>query len=707
MKFKKTLSAALAMSLFATQSAVVSFAELDEAMKTALTYVKERIEIPEELSEFNYSKNIVYGKNSYSFTWETDQTKSENYECINTTIRGKVITQYERYGWGPDDVSRGYSFSKLSPEEILGKMREWLDTLNPTVSKNIEIDEDSLFISVSSETARATINRVSEGVPVKGQSGSIAINKDTGELISYGLDWVLGAGFPAKDKAISESEAVASFSEKIPLELVYTTSYDWEADETTPHLVYRQTDFTDVDALTGELTTFEGSYFNYYGDSDDDVTVEEDADMEAGATVNGGVNFTDKELEKLEKEGTLIRAEDALAKLVEMDIFHMGDNPAVSSSYTRYNEDLECYMMDVDFASKDTVYYVAEDKITGETVEKEKDVTISGSFYINAENGEIMNFYSWGGTYDEYKITAASAKKLLKKYADTLAGDKADEFKTDDIGISYSRTNKDGTPYKGAKVTGADLFSYRYAYDIPCTSESLMIDIDREGKITSYNMNYMGIDYPAPENILTEEEAFGKYFEQVDYSLQHRLAIKENKVYTAMVYNADRDMYIDAFSGKLTNYNGTEVIKQTKGGYTDLEGSKYRKIAEKLAVYNITLMDENGRLNEDEYITREEFSNLASRIGCYYYNRTGGDKVLTRQFAAKILTSDILSEECAELAGVFKSPFSDVKDNNKYVGYIAVAVAKGVMKEAEAGKFCPSKKVTRGQALRLIYNILA
>ena len=187
--------------------------------------------------------------------------------------------------------------------------------------------------------------------------------------------------------------------------------------------------------------------------------------------------------------------------------------------------------------------------------------------------------------------------------------------------------------------------------------------------------------------------------------MQYRLAVQKEKVLTAVVYNPSYDLYIDAFSGKLTYSNGAEIEIIEEQSYTDLKKSKYKEIAEKLESYGIVLRDEKGRLNEKEYITRAEFSELMSNIGSYYNNRTGGDTALTRQFAAKILTNRIISEECAELAGIFKSPFSDVKETSKYVGYIAVASAMGYM-DGEDGKFRPSAKITRGEALQMIYDRL-
>ena len=48
----------LALSLMLSGTSVVAYADTaaEEAMKKELTYVKQRVTIPEDLSEFNYSK---------------------------------------------------------------------------------------------------------------------------------------------------------------------------------------------------------------------------------------------------------------------------------------------------------------------------------------------------------------------------------------------------------------------------------------------------------------------------------------------------------------------------------------------------------------------------------------------------------------------------------------------------------------------------
>ncbi|MDE6747287.1 MAG: hypothetical protein K2J72_11750, partial [Oscillospiraceae bacterium] len=67
----------------------------DASMKAALTEVKKRIDVPEELSEFNYAESKVYSKTGYNFNWNTPDG-ARKYKSINVTIIDGVITEYSR-----------------------------------------------------------------------------------------------------------------------------------------------------------------------------------------------------------------------------------------------------------------------------------------------------------------------------------------------------------------------------------------------------------------------------------------------------------------------------------------------------------------------------------------------------------------------------------------------------------------------------------
>ena len=243
--------------------------------------------------------------------------------------------------------------------------------------------------------AWVTLSRTNDGIPVEGQTGWISINKNTGELISYYMDWVIGAGFADKEKAVSVEKAQQGFEENFPVMLVYNASYDWQTKTYTPYLMYRQVRFGQIDALTGELSTFQNSYIDYGSEGDDDA-VTEDCDEEAENPATGAgdnkVTFTDKEKEQLEKEGKLIKAEDALTALKKGGIFHVPEGSEISSSSCFYDEKLGFYVRRASFNTKkyseagsfDIPVYTTDEEIAVEEDDGSAYVYY-GNFTINAE----------------------------------------------------------------------------------------------------------------------------------------------------------------------------------------------------------------------------------------------------------------------------------------------------------------------------------
>lgn len=728
MKFKRTTSALLAAAMLVPSTCIVSYAaDKDAAMTQALTYVKQRIEIPENLTGFTHSSKLIAGNIRYNFYWHTET--DGDYEEMSVNIIGKVITYFDNAKMVYSD---DYKFAKLEPDELYEKAKEAVKTLNPTVYKYIEISETP-NISLSGNYASFTVKRVKDGIPVAGSSGTLYLNKDTGELIRYNLDWIIGAGFADPDDAVSVETAQEGFANEFPVELAYTTEYDWETGKTIPHLIYRQTKFGEIDALTGKLSTYEGSYSAYESDEIDEeaAEVEEDCDDDNPNT-GAGVTFTKSEIEKLELEEKLIKADEAIKIVQDMGIFNISDNAESTNSECYYDNEIGAYVRYVSFRGEVTGYVDLDEPIEepyDEDIEivlvdesastpastpkqQEKTYITYGSMTINAETGELINYNcSNSANLNDTKLkTEKGADKILSLRFKKIANKLAEIYPMDKADISYSRqyiSKERRDNGEVGDILGASATINRYANGIKCLNETASITIDRNGKVSNYKMTYLGIEYPEPKNIISETDAYANFFEQVNFPLRFRCALKNNKtVVTALVYTASRTLYIDAFTGKLTNNDGSEAyVIPEDVTYTDLKGSTYGKIAEKLAAYNITVMDEDGKLNEDKIITRGEFKDIIRKVGVYAGIESDEiNKPLSRQYAAKMFASNSLNEKVAELP-IFKSSFSDVKDTNKYVGYIEVATRLGYM-SGTGSKFNPTKKITRGQALKMIYNIL-
>ncbi len=730
MRFKKATAALLAAALAVPTMCITAYAEEDAAMKKALTYVKERMDIPEECSEFDYSTRSENNSKRYVFTWrlpdDTDYStlRDGTYSNIRVEITGSVIksarfTKYDKNGnWEA-------SFAKLSDAKIMAAAKKYIDELNPTIREKTVIDEDSLNISLYGNYAYVNFHREYKGIPVTGQTGTVTIDKNSGELISYSYNWTNGASFKDPEGAISQSAAEEAYKSLFGSDIYYTVSYDWEKKEYIPHLLYTQNSTGQINAFTGKLSNFED--YDSYDRGDNDDMAEEAAYDNAAPTMASGANkavtFTAEEIKKLEDESKLITARAALDKLAEYDFFLIPENCDIEWENCSYNERNGYYVRNVSFKAKLKDYY----DLSGESLTpylNEKDIDdndyIWGSFSYNAETGELLSYNNYDGD-NGTSISESKAKKIADTAAKKLMGDKLTKFAS----LEQTYANKRYLEYDprtgrgiGTPITTSVSFSAnREAYGIKCRDESYSITVNNNGYVSNFRCSYLeNVEYPDPTNKVSADDAYKAFFDKIGISLKYRVAYKTDtkKIVSALVYSANGTLCVDALTGKPVNYDGSELTENTKGEYTDLEGSKYAKYAEKLAKYGIYLMDENGRLNENEAITAGDFNALISNVGIGWIDLQNTaianikeDTKLNRQTAAVLMVTSRFGKDVAELKGIYKSNFSDVSEDSKYVGYIAISDAAGLIKGNSSGKFLPKKAFSRGAALKLVYDILA
>lgn len=735
MKFKRTTAALLAAALAVPTMCITAYAEEDAAMKKALTYVKERMDIPEQCSEFNYSTRSENNSKRYTFTWnvpdDTDYTTFKDGDVYNVRVEitGSVIknvrvnTYNSGNSWEP-------SFAKLSDAKLLEAAKKYINEINPGIKKSTVIDEDSLNISLYGNYAYVYFHRAVNGIPVSGQTGNVCIDKNTGALISYYYNWTNGATFSDSKNAISQSEAEKAYKELFGSEINYTLSYDWEKKEYVPHLLYTQSSYGQINAFTGKLSTFED--YDSYGeitDDDADRGVEEAAMADSASGSNKAVTFTPEEIEKLEKESNLITAKQALEMLSKYEFFLVPDNCEVAWENCRYNETGGYYVRSVNFTAKLKDYidlsgannpvkpYVVDS--TGDYYEDDNS-TIWGSFSINAETGELLSYSNYSAD-NGTSLSEKTAKKIADNAVKTLTGDNASLFAP--LATSYTNTRyleydrKTGRGIGNPITTSISFRANREAYGITCRDEYVNLTVGNDGYVNYYSCTlHPEVEYPDPTNKVSVNDAYKEFFKVADLSMKYRVAYRseDKKVVSALVYSSDMTMRVDALTGKVVNYDGSEFVIQTQNGYTDLENSKYKKYAEKLAKYGIYLMDNDGKLNESEAITAGDLNALISNIGLGWIDLDSitvttikDDTKLNRRNAAVLIVSAIYGSKVADLKGIFKSKFADVAEDSKYVGYIAISDAAGLITGNSAGNFRPTKAFTRGEALKLVYNFLA
>ncbi|MGN0608280.1 MAG: YcdB/YcdC domain-containing protein, partial [Oscillospiraceae bacterium] len=510
----KIASMAMALSLVASSGAAAvsaatkttgtssgSSAEEKEqrAMKEALTVVKKRVKIPDSISKFNYSVTQSYGEECFNFSWETpEDSKSNIRECINISVVQNIIVSYnysKYYTDGSDKNDWAPAFAKLSDKQLIEKAKGYCKQLNPDLTSisDIEISSVSLF----EDYAYVTFGRKENGIDIPDNGGSVAMNKDTGELISYGISgWYYdGTQFASPKSKLTAAEAQAKYKEYCTLTPSYRIISTWNEEtkeyDRKPVLIYSP-DFTDeIDALTGEKSTIwndmskdKGTnwfpFANHANPSFWSTEAEEDCcdeEVAAGAADNGVV-FTKEELKEIEADETMLKKEEITALLQKDKYIQLPDYVPIKRAELVKDEKKDLY--------KYSMYYYYNDGeeepidyADGEEVSAESKPYFSLSVTLNAKTGKVDYFSkNYDAKLDNSKAypvksCSAIADKVIKYYYPDICGEyKADES---NLAASDSWTNSTGKTYY---ETSRRFVYHRYVNGVIVEGDNIYVTVD-------------------------------------------------------------------------------------------------------------------------------------------------------------------------------------------------------------------------------------
>lgn len=698
--------------------------ESEVEMKAALTVAKKRVTIPEELTEFSYSTGKSYGTKVFEFTWKTpDSVGWEEYKQIQVSVVGDIITSYSY----SDKNSRGWSgeptLAKLTEKEILAKAEGYIKQLDPKIADSVKAEVNSL--NLFGNTARVSFKRYVNGVKVNDNSGSVTVNKNTGELYNFSASWWDNADFKDAKTAKSEKEIREDFKKLCTLTPYYKISTNWETKKKTVRIVY-EPDFTsEIDAFTGEASTIWDDmkkaggtrFYGYemYNTTEVEACDEDAANPATGINADGGVVFTEAELKKIQQDENLLTAEqvfellkkDKYAALTDdyeiksyeiySDEQDYGVMPLAKDSSVNKKEEKESFFMSIRFAAKDKNY------------KGYKNISVT----LNAETGEITNLQKYGNTSKLPKLNVENSNAVAEGAANLYAKDIIGECKPD------AHNNDEAEVWNGGFETSRNFHFNRYVNDIQVSGDYVNVTVDSNGVVTNYSYNYTDdVKFPSAD-ILTPDEALDKLYTQRNFDYYYTGWItKDGKVQTYLLYKMD-SFYLNAKTGKLCSWNGEPPYSYSRGSdvtYTDIKGIPQEQAILTLQKYNVTVTTES-KFQPNAIITKEEFDGLlSSALRGYEVDvleegmdfeayKAAQQKPVTRTDAAVLFTKGYDNNRLSELKGIYKTPFSDVKSSDENIGAIAIAYAKGFIPKGD-GKFNGSKQITRAEAVQMIYDYL-
>lgn len=687
----------VAVPVSAPVNAAASDAEAE--LRSALAAVKQRISVPEEISQFSYSVDSNALAKTYYFYWETP-AGSEKYRSVNVIYSGGVITQYGYFDYSVGDKS-GARLAKLSSAELYSKAVKAVKALNPTVAPYLRVVSDSIYMTPYDSTASFTVQRVKNGVPVENDRGRIYLNKDTGEVTYFNLNWHRKASFKSKDDALSADEAWNSYCEMISPEPQYEIYYDYENNTYATRLVYVQDNYGDINAFTGKKSDFRADgYYDKDGNFDEDCEVEEPNNPPTGEE-----GFTTEELRELSVSLPYAKPEAVIDILDTNKFLFFSDELQMSYDYLFKDATggKEKYFYNISFTNSEKEHWDYGDENPVASEEKFQFMHHDEvSLCVNAQTGEIINYHFYtsdDSDVDSYDMTAAdkkaaeALKSLSPKYAAKFSeqNSRSDEYVVTEEGGNKTST----TVYCGSNHTFT-----RKVNGIRVTGNDVQMHFDGKMRLRNYSINYTDVSFDSTEKMLTEEQILDKFRETAGLKLCYKAGSSNKKTMTVLVYSAEKALYVDAFTGEPV-YAASKTAENDFSGISD---SDVLRLAEALSDNGIVISSRKFRENDAVYY--DDFARLIGYIGS---RRALGvdfsdDKQLNRGEAVKLMAAAKFGAEVAELKGIFKSPFADISDSDENVGYYAIAYAAGL---AGGSELRPADSFTYGELIGLIYDMLS
>lgn len=675
-------------------------------LKTILAMVKDRIDIPENCTEFSYSKQTQSGVDIYNFQWESPRD-SEVYGSVSCSAVGDVIISYNRYSSDKNTYSREGKLSALSTNTLYSKAVNAVKKLNPTVAKNIKVDADSVNMSIYRSEAQFSILRTKNSIPVATDRGSISLDKNTGELMSYYIGWHPKATFRKASKALSLDEAKQKYAEMIDIEPQYEIYYDWEQDEYLSRLVYVQSDYGEINAFTGNKSDFVADGF--FGDETFEAAEEDAAaDKDTGSGTNGW-NFTDEEWKEITVD-LPYASEESIAKLVKSNKYLTWDDGMVMQwSYLEKEKTggQEKYYFNATFSNETQDDIWIEEPVPMESPAKTVEYNEPSSFSIrvDAQTGELLSYYyfKWDEdtTVDEYDL--AKAEKLAKEIFKSFSPQHNKEYTeySGEVEVYYQNDEE--------KIAGSYHSFTRTVNEIRVDGQDAHISFDGRMKLRSYFINYNDAEFASTENMLRPEQVMEKFWQNSNLNLYYKARTGKTVTKTVLVYGADDTVYADAFTGE-----------QLYGYYTQKEND-LSGIADPLVKNMAEILDDNGilisekKFSETDAVSQADFTRMVSCIGSMAISVRSDfvlpsgktflndETPLTRGDAMALYSIAAFGEKITGLKGIFKSPFTDVADSDENTGYYAIAYSLGMIKGTECR---PADSYTYGDLITLVYSSL-
>lgn len=670
---KKLITAAVALSMTLSAFAPCVFA--DDNMEKIVTDVKNRAGITDEYPDFSSDYSKDDNMTVYYLNWEDDEDKNSISITYNSD---DVITSYNKYEF-TEDTDRDLSIPAISADAAKTAAQSFIDKVNPNNKGEFTVTDRNNMNSALSGDYSFSVEQFKNGAKINNSYGRINVERDTGEVKSMHISYEHITSFADISSVISADEAKVAYKAELGLELVYQSYSDDKKIVMFPAYVEKEENKY-INAVTGEV--YEPAERNFRTFSKYAMA---DASAENAMEAGGAASLSRAEREELDKIDGLISKADIEAQARNNKLFDISSDMKLNDiSLSRNYYDNNAYSYSMSFEGKDKYAHVTADAKTGEI--QSYFCNLTEVVYRNSVSEEVAE-----EEVDEEKLKA-DAEKIFNE----LAKNKKSEYEftsVNDYGVVYTRL------VNGIKVQG----------------DTVNIATDKDGKLTSYSMNYTtNTEFPEVKGILTNDNAADKMFDAIAYDITYIPEWNEDGTVTAeAVYKLSSNVRLNPFTGECVNYRNehdTDTVSAYE--YSDVDSHWAKEQIKALASYGIGF--EGGEFKPDEKITERDFMYILTKtfepymINDVVYKMDGKTEAsstdpVTRESAAVMMIKKMGADKFAKYEDIYVTPFKDVTENK---GYIALLSAMKVVKGDTNGNFNPKNNMTRAEAACMIYNYL-
>ena len=648
-----------------TNAILTSYADSSSFVNDAISVVVDKIEIPDNYTEFSSRVTIEQNAQYAYLSWYGDNYEDQSGGQINVTVDGKYrIVEFSQYFYG--EYTGDYKLSDINRQDAEKIASDFASVVCPEFYSHTKPESSGYNYNRNFEPYEVVFYRYENNLPCYDNYISVVVNAYNGSVSSLTVKWY------DYDKIYSPLTRMSLDNAKVNM-----------FDSTGLVLEYAKDDYGNL--YTRYASMADGiNYINAY----------------TGSVLNTGIL----------SEGDGFKNASSAEKIFDVNYSEEFDY----SKCVKIIEKNEYISFDDSY--KLTGVYCLEDEFGKYAMFDYADESGNTKTYIaDVQRGDIRYYYQQSEIADENKsLSDAQCRRIAEMFCEKYESGFIDYC----VLLNYNNTRNQN---------GEDIYYYNFARvinGIVYDGNGVVVGVSRAtGEIVSVSSGWEVMEPPSYSNSISEADAFEKYIDAVDFKLQYKTCMtRDRKIELRPVFavNPKYNLYVNAVSGELIDASG-RVYNEDFCGYSDTANDAAENQINVLLSCGIFDAGEEFRPNEyvnlcdfllwicrtvDCYIYKD-ISEIADRLvmsGLVSYDELKENAPINIETGIKYIVSYLGYDEVAVLEDTYVTGFVDEgMISPELLGY--AAIAKG-LKIFNGNAFLPKEYMKRNVAAQILYNLI-